>query len=132
MTGADFPAGELVDVSRATYRDTPLAVTKIRPSIFAFSGAGGAVMAIGSPQGCAVIHTGYAPRVNEIRQHIARTLRQSPRWLVNTHWHFDHTDGNTTYASGGGHMTARRCSDGAAYVTGAVPQVDGGMTFYEH
>jgi hypothetical protein len=37
-----------------------------------FSGAGGAVTAIGSPRGCAVIDTGYAPRVNEIRQNIAR------------------------------------------------------------
>jgi cyclase len=106
MTAADFPAGGLVDVSRATYRDTPLAVTEIRPSIFAFSGAGGTVTAIGSPQGCAVIDTGYAPRVNEIRQHIARTLRQSPRWLVNTHWHFDHTDGNSTYADDGTNIIA--------------------------
>jgi hypothetical protein len=84
MRAADFPAGGLVDVSRATYRDTPLAITEIQTSIFVFSGAGGAVTAIGSPRGCAVIDIGYASRVNEIRQNIARTVRQSPRWLVNT------------------------------------------------
>jgi cyclase len=111
VTDADFPAGGLVDLSRATYRDTPLATTEIRPNIFAFSGAGGTVTAIGSPRGCAVVDTGYAPRVNEIRQQIAARLGQSPRWLVNTHWHFDHTDGNATYAEEGaniiGHANCR-------------------------
>jgi len=56
MKGADFPAGGLVDVSRAT----PLAATEIRPSIFAFSGAEGAVTAIGFPQGCAATRTRQA------------------------------------------------------------------------
>jgi hypothetical protein len=81
MRAADFPDGGLADVSRATYRDTPLAITEIQMSIFVCSG--GAVTAIDSPRGCAVIDTGYAPRVNEIRQNIARRasvyLKFAPR-----------------------------------------------------
>jgi glyoxylase-like metal-dependent hydrolase (beta-lactamase superfamily II) len=52
-------------------------------------------------RGCAIIDTGYAPRVDEIRRAVASTLRQPPRWLINTHWHFDHTDGNSKFAEGG-------------------------------
>jgi cyclase len=32
MTGTDFPAGGLVDISRATYRDTSLTITEWLPS----------------------------------------------------------------------------------------------------
>ncbi len=45
-----------------------------------------------------MIDTGYGPRVPEIRSAIAGALHQSPRWLIDTHWHFDHTDGNSTFA----------------------------------
>lgn len=104
--GHSFPAGGLVDVSRATYQRTPLAVTEIRRQIFSFVGAGGTVTAVGGSRGCAIIDTGYGPRVDEIRRAIALALEQSPRWLINTHWHFDHTDGNTTYAANGATIVA--------------------------
>jgi len=93
-----FPVGGLVELSRATYQSTPLAVVEIRPTVFSFIGAGGAVTAVGGSQECAVIDTGYGPRVPEIRSVIALALHQSPRWLIDTHWHFDHTDGNSTFA----------------------------------
>ena len=38
--GHTFRAGGLVDLSRATYQRTPLAVTEIGPKIFCFMGAG--------------------------------------------------------------------------------------------
>ena len=38
---------------------------------------------------------------DEIRRAIATTLHQSPRCLINTHWHFDHTDGNPEFAEDG-------------------------------
>jgi glyoxylase-like metal-dependent hydrolase (beta-lactamase superfamily II) len=93
-----FPAGGLVDRSRATYGSTPLAVAEIRPKVFVFVGAGGTVTAVGASQG-SIIDTGYGPRVDEIRHAIASALQQSSRWLINTHWHFDHTDGNSTFAN---------------------------------
>ena len=42
-----FPAGGLVELSRATYQNTPLAVTEIRPTVFSFIGPGGTVTAVG-------------------------------------------------------------------------------------
>lgn len=95
-----FPGGGLVDLSRATYQSTPLVVTEVRPKVFAFIGAG-TVTAIGGSRGCAAIDRGFGPRVEEIRSAIASAVQQSPRWLINTHWHFDHTDGNATFAEAG-------------------------------
>jgi glyoxylase-like metal-dependent hydrolase (beta-lactamase superfamily II) len=93
-----FPVRGLVELSRATYQCTPLAVVEIRPTVFSFIGAGGTVSAVGGSQECAVIDTGYGARVPDIRSAIAGALQQSPRWLIDTHWHFDHTDGNSTFA----------------------------------
>src|SRR5260370_41277880 len=61
-------------------------------------GAGGTVTAVGGSQECAVIDTGYGPRVPEIRSAIAWALHQSPRWLIDTHWYFERTAGNSTFA----------------------------------
>jgi len=66
-----FPVGGLVELSRATYQSTPLAVVEIRPLVFSFIGAGGTVTAVGGSQEGAVIDTGYGPRVPEIRSAIA-------------------------------------------------------------
>ncbi|HEY6387267.1 MAG TPA: MBL fold metallo-hydrolase [Candidatus Acidoferrum sp.] len=106
-----FPPGGLVAKSRTVYQSTPLATDEIRPGVFTFRGAGGTVTAIAGSHECAVIDTGYGPRVDEIRSAIAAALHQPPRWLINTHWHFDHTDGNARFAESGttivGHTRCR-------------------------
>jgi glyoxylase-like metal-dependent hydrolase (beta-lactamase superfamily II) len=105
-SGQSFPHGGLVDLARDNYQHTSLTVTQVRPNIFAFSGAGGTVTAVSGSQGCAVIDTGYGPRVSEIRHGIASVMHQAPRWLVNTHWHFDHTDGNSAFTESGATIVA--------------------------
>jgi hypothetical protein len=57
-----FPVGGLVELSRATYQSTPLAVGEIRPTVCSFMGAGGTVTAAGGSQECAVIDTVYGAR----------------------------------------------------------------------
>jgi hypothetical protein len=42
-----FPVGGPVELSRATYQSTPLAVVEIRPTVFSFIGAVGTVTAVG-------------------------------------------------------------------------------------
>src|ERR1700733_2411390 len=53
---------------------------------------------LAAPRECAAIDTGYGPRVPEICSAIAWAPHQSRRWLIDTHWHFDHTDGNSASA----------------------------------
>lgn len=96
-----FPPGGLVAMSRIAYQNTPLAREKIRQGIFVFRGGGGSVTTVAGSDGCAVIDTGYGPRVDEIKRAITAVLSQTPDWLVNTHWHFDHTDGNQSFVAAG-------------------------------
>jgi cyclase len=101
-----FPSGGLVAQSRVAYQNSPLETKEIRPGIFVFIGAGGTVTALAASDGCAVIDSGYGPRVDEIRCGIASALREEPRFLIDTHWHFDHTDGNAIFAQHGAFVTA--------------------------
>jgi cyclase len=101
-----FPPDGLVAQSRVAYQNTPLEIKEIRPDIFVFIGGGGTVTAIAASGGGAVIDTGYGLRVDEIRKGIASALRQEPRFLIDTHWHFDHTDGNSVFAAHGTSVVA--------------------------
>lgn len=101
-----FPPGGLVAAAREVYRRTPLAVAEIRPGVIALSGAGGTVTALAASGGTVVIDTGYGPRVAEIRQAIAAALGGPVGWLVDSHWHFDHTDGNAAFAAAGATVVA--------------------------
>ncbi|HYZ20578.1 MAG TPA: MBL fold metallo-hydrolase [Rhodopila sp.] len=96
-----FPEGGLVAQSQMAYQTAPLVTHEIRPGLFVFSGAGGTVTAVMGREAAAVIDTGYGPRVGEIRQAIAAVLPRVPVWLINTHWHFDHSDGNAAFAAAG-------------------------------
>lgn len=101
-----FPPGGLVAAAREVYLRTPLAVTEIRPGVVALSGAGGTVTALAASGGTVVVDTGFGPRVAEIRQAIAATLGGPVDWLIDSHWHFDHTDGNAAFAAGGATIVA--------------------------
>lgn len=101
-----FPSDGLVAVSRIAYASTPLLTTKIRPGAFVLAGAGGNVIAIAGSQGSAIVDTGYGPRVEEIADGILGTIGRLPGWVIDTHWHFDHTDGNAHFARAGGTVLA--------------------------
>jgi len=101
-----FPPDGLVAKSRIAYLTTPLSRIRVRTGVFVFSGAGGNVVAIEGSRGCVVVDTGYGPRVAEIKNTIEAVLAQEARWLINTHWHFDHTDGNAAFAHQGATILA--------------------------
>jgi cyclase len=115
-----FPPGGLVAESRIAYQHTPLSALEIRPGIFVFSGAGGNVTAIEGSRGCTIVDTGYGPRVAEIERSVTAALGHAPRWLIDTHWHFDHTDGNAAFAMAGamilGHSNCRVRMSRSQYV----------------
>jgi cyclase len=101
-----FPADGLVAQSRIAYESTPLLTAQIRSGVFVVAEAGGNLTAIaGSPEPT-TIDTGYGPRFAEIEEAIVGVLGRMPQWVINTHWHFDHTDGNAAFATAGATILA--------------------------
>jgi cyclase len=101
-----FPPDGLVAQSRVAYASTPLLTAQIRPGVFVFAGAGGNLTAIAGSPGATIVDTGYGPRVAEIEDAVVGVLGRMPQWVVNTHWHFDHTDGNAAFAAAGATILA--------------------------
>lgn len=120
----DFPAGGLVALARDAYASAPLVSEQIRPGVWVCLGAGGNVTAVSGADGCTVIDTGYGPRTAEIRQRIAGALGQPPQWLIDTHWHFDHTDGNAGFAAAGATIVAHANCRARLSSTQHVPSLD--------
>jgi cyclase len=101
-----FPPDGLVALSRTAYQHTPLSTSEVRSGVFVFAGAGGNITTIEGSPVCTVVDSGFGPRLAEIERAIAAALPQAPRWLINTHWHFDHTDGNAAFAAAGATILA--------------------------
>ena len=101
-----FPPDGLVALSRVAYQQTPLSTSEVRRGVFVFAGAGGNITAIDGSPVCTVVDSGFGPRLAEIERVLAAALPQAPRWLINTHWHFDHTDGNAAFAAAGAAILA--------------------------
>jgi cyclase len=101
-----FPPDGLVAESRIAYESTPLLTAQIRSGVFVFAGAGGNVTAMVGSQAPAIVDTGYGPRVAEIADGIIGALGRAPRWVIDTHWHFDQADGNAAFARAGATVLA--------------------------
>lgn len=75
-------------------------------------GAGANVGVLATPQGCLLVDTAFSPIVPRIRAALgALEGGGRVRWVVNTHWHADHTHGNGAVAGEAvllAHAAARR------------------------
>jgi len=83
------------------YENSPLKVTSLGQGLYVFSGDGGDVTAIVDDGSILLIDSGLASRISELSGAIFKTTMRPVTRLVNTHWHFDHTGGNTYLGSSG-------------------------------
>jgi len=118
-----FPPDGMVAQSRIDHESTPLLTAEIRSGVFVFAGAGGNLTAIAGSPGGTIVDTGYGPRVAEIEDAVVGVLGRMPRWAINTHWHFDHTDGNAGFAAAGATILAHANSRARLSTSQYVPSL---------
>ncbi|WP_262300074.1 MBL fold metallo-hydrolase [Microvirga sesbaniae] len=84
----------IVDNIRTAVAEAPIKVHKLRTDISVLEGLGGNIAVLTGPDGKVLIDAGITasrPRILEAFS----DLGDGPiRQLINTHWHFDHADGN--------------------------------------
>jgi len=88
-----------------------LAVTAVRGGVHMISGGGGNIAVFPGPDGVFVVDAGLPdvsePVLSAIRDLARRELSDPDiEFLVNTHWHFDHTGGNERLAVAGAVVVA--------------------------
>jgi glyoxylase-like metal-dependent hydrolase (beta-lactamase superfamily II) len=81
-------------------------VHKLRSNVSVLEGSGGNIAVLTGRDGKVLVDAG----ITVSRQHIAEALAslsdEPVRHLINTHWHFDHTDGNEWLHSVGAEISA--------------------------
>ena len=73
---------------------TPITTTKLYDNVYALQGAGGNMALQTGRDGLVLIDSSFSTSVPKVKEAIAAISKDSPDALINTHWHYDHTDGN--------------------------------------
>lgn len=75
-------------------------------SVYVLYGRGGNIAASAGPDGLYVIDDQYEQLSEAILAKLATLDRGTPEFLINTHYHGDHTGGNENFAKAGAHILA--------------------------
>jgi glyoxylase-like metal-dependent hydrolase (beta-lactamase superfamily II) len=85
---------------------TDVAVTRIRDNVSQLAGSGGNITVLVAPQGLVMVDAGIALSREKLAARL-RALSPAPvLQVINTHWHWDHADGNGWLHSGGATLVA--------------------------
>lgn len=87
------PGSPVVKINEATAK-ADVQVETLRGNVSVLSGAGGNIIVYDSPQGKFVIDAGIAVAKDKVASALQGIGPAPLKYLVNTHYHWDHTDGN--------------------------------------
>jgi glyoxylase-like metal-dependent hydrolase (beta-lactamase superfamily II) len=97
----------LVSLIKDSAATAPIVTHKLRNNISVLEGSGGNMAVLTGPDGKVLVDAG----IGVSRAHITAALDalgpQPITHLINTHWHFDHTDGNTWLNQAGAKIIAQ-------------------------
>jgi glyoxylase-like metal-dependent hydrolase (beta-lactamase superfamily II) len=94
---------------RAAALNAPIKVTKLYDNVYLLSNGVGGNMALQTgPEGDILVDSSFSTAVPKIREAIATVSKDAPDALINTHWHYDHTDGNEGLHAAGFSIFAHR------------------------
>lgn len=81
--------------------DNTIRTQRVSDNLHVLFGNGGNIAVQTGPDGVFMIDDQYAPMTPNIRKALSELSDDSVRFILNTHWHTDHTGGNENFASQG-------------------------------
>ncbi len=114
-------AAQLPDFSKVVVKAEPLA-----PGVAVLFGAGGNIGVSYGPDGTVLIDDQFAPLTDKIAAAVADLGGTPVKYLVNTHWHYDHSGGNENLGKAGATIYAHdnvrvRMAAGATMLGNVIP-----------
>lgn len=79
---------------RASGVNAKMVIRPLRSGVTTLFGSGANIAVLDGPEGKVLVDSGLAASQAEITKSLSDISSRPIRHLVNTHWHFDHTDGN--------------------------------------
>jgi cyclase len=80
---------------------------KLTDNLFVLFGGGGNIAVLTGPDGALVVDSDVPDLSARMRAAVSLVSDRPPRFLVNTHYHFDHTGGNATLGRGNAVIVAQ-------------------------
>ncbi|HTA31089.1 MAG TPA: MBL fold metallo-hydrolase, partial [Candidatus Cybelea sp.] len=99
-------AADLLASMRAKFNAVPMETQKLADNVTMFDGPGGAVTVLNGPDGKFVVDTFVAPAWPKLRAALNGLGSAPVVQVINSHWHFDHTDNNAHLHAAGATVIA--------------------------
>ena len=90
---------------RAQIGAIPIQPHPLAKNVTLFAGPGGNVVVLHGSDGLIVVDTFVAPAWPKFQESLKR-FGAPVKFVINTHWHFDHTDNNAQFRAGGATLVA--------------------------
>ncbi len=87
-------AADALDQVKEQMSAIPLQTLQLRDNILMLFGPGGNMVVLDGPEGKALVDSSFAKVAPKIKGVLDGMSGAPLKLLINTHWHFDHTDGN--------------------------------------
>ena len=91
--------GCAVAAQQRDFSNVEVKVTPVAGNVHVLEGAGGNIGISAGPDGILLVDDQYAPLTPKIEKAIAPLSAKPVRFLLNTHWHGDHTGGNENFGA---------------------------------
>jgi cyclase len=102
---APSPADLLADM-RARFNAAPLETQRLAENVTMLSGPGGSVVVHNGPDGKFVVDSFVAPAWPRLKAALDGLGKAPVQYVIDTHWHFDHTDNNAPLRAAGATVLA--------------------------
>jgi hypothetical protein len=99
-------AADLRAKMRAWFNAFPLETQTLADNITMLSGPGGSVVVLNGPDGKFVVDTFVAPAWPRLKKALDGLGNAPVKYVIDTHWHFDHTDNNAPLHAAGATVLA--------------------------
>ena len=98
-TAAAHPRGHGHLSAQADFAKVEIKTTKVAGNVYMLEGAGGNIGVIAGADGLLIVDDQFAPLAEKIRAALHAINPGTLRFVLNTHWHFDHTGGNAQFGT---------------------------------
>jgi len=88
------------------FSNVEIKTTELNGGVYMLSGAGGNIGASVGDNGVFIIDDQFAPLSEKIMEALGKLSDQSVSYVINTHWHGDHTGGNENFGASGAVVVA--------------------------
>jgi cyclase len=97
---------ERINGMRNAMAAAPLETKKLRDNVYVIYNGGGNILVLTGADGKLIVDTSVAPNSPKLLAALAAINSDPLKVAVNTHWHFDHTDGNGPVHDAGATLVA--------------------------